>query len=101
MPGRRQPPVPGPPAPALAAAAPPALPPHAAAPAGAGAGHGVGEAPDHVPPGDDLADIGLHPAERPRAGDLGGLDEEAGDEVALYRAPGAAADGGAGAGAGR
>src|SRR5262245_44133331 len=55
-------------------------------------GHRVRQSPDHVAPGDDLADVGLHAAERARAGDLGGLDQEASDEVELDRQTGAAVD---------
>src|SRR2546428_5006661 len=39
--------------------------------------HRIRQAPDHVAPGDDLADVRLHATNRPRAGDLVRLYQEA------------------------
>src|SRR5262245_3263715 len=72
----------------------------AAGPRVGGLGHRVRQSPDHVAPGDDLADVRLHSSERPGPGDLGGLDQEAGDEVELDGQPRAAVDEGAGEEAG-
>ena len=54
--------------------------------------HGVGEAPEQVPPGDHLADIGLDTAIVLGARGLHRLEEKAGDEVELDREPRAAMD---------
>ena len=52
--------------------------------------HRVGEAPEEVPPGDHLADIGLHAAIVLGARRLDRLQQQAGDEIELDREPRAA-----------
>ena len=53
-------------------------------------GHGVGQGPEHVAPGDDLAEKGLVAAAVVAAGGVQGLGEQAGEEIQFHGEAGAA-----------
>ena len=55
--------------------------------------HGIRQGPEQVAPDDHFTDGYLHPAKVLGAGNLQGLHEQPGDEIKLYRKPGAAVKG--------